>query len=54
MTTLESPGGMSPGAPSGHALILNEYGWLWLNRDGTATELTKKLYPALLRSDAAG
>ena len=52
MTTLESPGGMSPGAPSGHALILNEYGWLWLNRDGTATELTKKLYPALLGSDA--
>ncbi len=52
MTTLESPGGMSPGAPSGHALILNEYGWLWLNRDGTPTELTKKLYPALLGKDA--
>ena len=52
MTTLESPGGMSPGAPSGHALILNEYGWVWLNRDGTPTELTKKLYPALLGQDA--
>ena len=52
MTTLESPGGMSPGAPSGHALILNEYGWLWLNRDGTPTELTKNLYPALLGKDA--
>jgi hypothetical protein len=52
MTTLESPGGMSPGAPSGHALILNEYGWVWLNRDGTPTELTKKLYPALLGKDA--
>lgn len=52
MTTLESPGGMSPGAPSGHALILNEYGWLWLNRDGTPTELTKQLYPALLGTDA--
>jgi beta-galactosidase len=48
MTTLESPGGISPGAPSAHALILNEYGWLWLNRDGSPTELTKKLYPALL------
>ncbi len=48
MTTLESPGGMAPGAPTGHALILNEYGWLWLNRDGTPTELTKNLYPALL------
>jgi beta-galactosidase len=52
MTALESPGGMSVGAPTGHALILNEYGWLWLNRDGTPTELTKKLYPALLGKDA--
>ena len=51
MTTLESPGGLTPGAPSGHALILNEYGWLWLNRDGSPTELTKKLYPALLGKD---
>ena len=53
MTTLESPGGMAPGAPTGHALILNEYGWLWLNRDGTPTELTKKLYPALLGKDTS-
>jgi hypothetical protein len=52
MTTLERPGGMSPGAPTGHALILNEYGWLWLNRDGTPTELTKRLYPALLGQDS--
>jgi beta-galactosidase len=52
MTTLESPGGMSPGAPTGHALILNEYGWLWLNRDGSPTELTKRLYPALLGEDS--
>jgi len=52
LTTLESPSGMSPGAPTGHALILNEYGWLWLNRDGSPTELTKKLYPALLGKDA--
>ena len=48
MTTLESPNGKAPGASTGHALILNEYGWLWLNRDGMPTELTKKLYPALL------
>ena len=53
MTNLENPGGMSPGAQSGHALILNEYGWLWLNRDGTPTELTKDLYPALLGKDAS-
>jgi hypothetical protein len=48
MTTLESPGAKAPGAPSAHALILNEYGWLWLNRDGNPTQLTKNLYPALL------
>jgi hypothetical protein len=29
-------------------MILNEYGWVWLNRDGTPTLLTKKLYPRLL------
>ena len=52
MTALENPGGLTPGARSGHALILNEYGWLWLNRDGTPTELTKNLYPALLGKDA--
>jgi beta-galactosidase len=48
MTTLEFPNAKAPGAETGHALILNEYGWLWLNRDGSPTKLTKKLYPALL------
>jgi beta-galactosidase len=52
MTTLENPNGKAPGALTGHALLLNEYGWLWLNRDGTPTELTKKLYPALLGKDS--
>lgn len=33
---------------TGHAMILNEYGWLWLNRDGSPTLLTDKLYPRLL------
>jgi beta-galactosidase len=28
--------------------IINEYGWLWLNRDGTPTTLTKDLYDNLL------
>ena len=31
-----------------HAVIINEYGWLWLNRDGTPTTLTKNLYNNLL------
>ena len=52
MTTLESPNGKPPGGATGHALILNEYGWLWLNRDGAPTELTKKLYPALLGDES--
>ena len=29
-------------------VIINEYGWLWLNRDGTPTTLTKDLYKNLL------
>ena len=51
MTDLESMMGPAPSAPTsktGHAMILNEYGWLWLNRDGTPTLLTQKLYPRLL------
>jgi beta-galactosidase len=31
-----------------HAVIINEYGWLWLNRDGTPTTLTSNLYRNLL------
>jgi beta-galactosidase len=33
--------------PTGHSLLLNEYGWLWLHRDGTSTVATKNLYPKL-------
>ncbi len=29
-------------------VIINEYGWLWLNRDGTPTPLTDKVYTNLL------
>jgi beta-galactosidase len=38
--------------PSAHPVLLNEYGWLWLNRDGTPTVLTPKVYEALLGKDA--
>ena len=34
--------------PTGHAEIINEYGWLWLNRDGSGTKLTADVYPRLL------
>ena len=37
----------------GHnAVIINEYGWLWLNRDGTPTTLTKDLYRNLLGTNS--
>ncbi len=29
-------------------IIINEYDWLWLNRDGSCTCLTKKVYESLL------
>lgn len=31
-----------------HAPLINEYGWLWLNRDGTPTRLTEKVYEHLM------
>jgi hypothetical protein len=38
----------NPFTKSGHAKILNEYGWIWLNRDGSPTLLTQTLYQKLL------
>ncbi len=34
-------------------IIINEYGWLWLNRDGTPTTLSKNVYAELLGPDAS-
>jgi hypothetical protein len=31
-----------------HAPIVNEYGWLWLNRDGSPTRLTEGVYSQLM------
>jgi hypothetical protein len=50
----------SPGSMSGNVLpnkdlnpvIINEYGWLWLNRDGTPTTLSKQAYANLLGENA--
>lgn len=33
------------GQPYPNPIIINEYGWLWLNRDGTTTTLTDRVYP---------
>ncbi len=43
-------GNSNPG--NRNAYIINEYGWLWLNRDGTPTTLTKNLYANLAGKDA--
>jgi hypothetical protein len=52
MTTLEKPFGKAPLAHSAHAEILNEYGWLWVNRDGSPTTVTKNVYSKLLGPEA--
>ena len=35
-----------------NAIIINEYDWLWLNRDGSPTTLTRKVYERLLGTNA--
>lgn len=37
----------STGLRYNNAVIINEYGWLWLNRNGTPTTLTDRLYPKI-------
>jgi beta-galactosidase len=47
---------INPGGPPGetkYMKIVNEYGWLWLNRDGSPTTLTSDLYKNLLGSGSA-
>jgi hypothetical protein len=35
-----------------YPIIINEYGWLWLNRDGSPTTLTNDLYKNLLGANS--
>jgi beta-galactosidase len=35
-----------------HAVVINEYGWHWVNRDGTPTTLTRDLYKNVLGENA--
>jgi beta-galactosidase len=42
------PGGNVIANEGKYPVIVNEYGWLWLNRDGTPTTLTRTLYENLL------
>ena len=43
-----TPRGNPVANKGGNAIIINEYAWLWLNRDGTPTTLTRKVYSAQL------
>jgi hypothetical protein len=51
MIQLEPRGGFERphlgSTPTGHACVIAEYGWLWLNRDGSPTLLTEAIYPTL-------
>jgi beta-galactosidase len=38
--------------PGDSPVVINEYGWLWLNRDGTPTTLTQDLYQNLLGTNS--
>ena len=38
--------------PGDSPVVINEYGWLWLNRDGTPTLLTQNVYRNLLGPDS--
>ncbi len=40
------------GNPGTHVKLIDEYGWLWLNRDGTPTTLSKRGYENLLGRNA--
>jgi hypothetical protein len=57
MADLEKMNGSETPSDSGvlttaHARILNEYGWLWLTRDGIPTCVSKPIYDKLLGPDA--
>ena len=55
MTDLEAMNGFDrPSArhATAHARIINEFDWLWLNRDGSPTELTGSVFEKLLGANA--
>jgi hypothetical protein len=53
MTMLERWPGASTQSPFvARATVLNEYGWLWVRRDGEPTLLTRKVYDRLLGANA--
>jgi beta-galactosidase len=51
MADLEKADERKPQWP-GHAAIINEFDWLWLHRDATPTNLTRKVYDHILGPNA--
>lgn len=51
----DDPGTQSPnsGAARDRAVVINEYDWLWLQRDGSPTTLSDRVYRRLLGEKAA-
>jgi hypothetical protein len=49
ITNLETMDGKPNSLPSNtNPVLINEYGWLWLNRDGSPTRLTEGVYSQLM------
>ncbi len=46
------PENMQPFLDAGNVQLVNEYGWIWLWRDGQPAKLTKRMYDHLLGEDA--
>ncbi len=46
------PEGNAMKNPGTYPVIINEYGWLWLNRDGSPTTLTRQLLENILGKNA--
>ena len=46
------PEGNAMKNPGTYPVIINEYGWLWLNRDGSPTTLTRQLLENILGDNA--
>ena len=46
------PGGNPLPNTGKNAIVINEYDWLWLNRDGSTTTLTRQVYQNLLGASA--
>jgi len=47
------PRGGSPVSSGSNPIIINEYGWLWLSRDGTPTTVSKRVWDRVLDPNAS-